>query len=91
MIFYLKTMIGLHSVAYFMHCVGDLDILMEQRLKTYHISAAILNVTYLSSLMLYEDSWYPVLKWPVGLNIITCKYLLCECVTADNVQLKLNV
>jgi len=83
-------MIGLHSVAYFMLCVGDLDLLMEQKLKTYNISAAILNLTYLSSLMLYEDSWYPVLKWPVDL-IITCKYLLCECVTADNVQLKLNV
>jgi len=66
-----KIMIQLHSVAYFMHCVGDLDLLMEQRLETYHISAAILNLTYLSSLMLYEDSWYPVLKWSVGLNIIT--------------------
>ena len=56
MIFYIKITIGLHNVAYFMHCVSGLDLLMEQRLKTYHISAAILNLTYSSSLMLYEDS-----------------------------------
>jgi len=38
MIFYIKIMVGLHSVAYFMQWVSGLDLLMEQRLKTSHQS-----------------------------------------------------
>jgi hypothetical protein len=59
MIIYIKMMIRLHSVAYFIQYVSLMDLLMEQRLTTYHISAAILYSTYSSSLMLYEDSGAP--------------------------------
>jgi len=45
MTFYIKIMVGLHNVAYFIQWFSGLDVLMEQRLKTYHISAAILNLT----------------------------------------------
>lgn len=59
MIVYIKIIIGLHCVAYLIQCISLMDLLLEQRLKTYHISAAILNLTYSSSLMLYEDPGTP--------------------------------